>query len=71
MAEKKKEDSKGYQKGDALKGTVPDLNDVNFRNKDVMKWQEISGRTGRQTPVQVQGLATLSNKTKLPRYSKK
>lgn len=71
MAEKKKEQSSGYQKGDALQGTVPDLNDINFRNRDVMRWSEISGRTGRQTPVQVSGLASLSSKTKLPRYSKR
>jgi hypothetical protein len=27
-----------YEKGDALKGTTVDLNDINFKNKDVMKW---------------------------------
>lgn len=67
-AEEKKE---GYQSGDALKGTVPDLNDINFRNKDVMKWTELTAGRQMQTPVSVSGLSTLANKTKLPRYSKK
>lgn len=71
QAEKQPEKKAQYEQGDALKGTVPNLNDINFRNRDVMKWSEITSGRQRQTPVSVQGLATLSSKTKLPRYSKK
>lgn len=74
MAKQKKETEEkkqGYQAGDALKGTLPELNDINFRNKDVMRWTDMTAGRQRQTPIQVQGLATLSNKTKLPRYNKK
>ena len=68
QAEQKKE---GYQAGDALEGTVPNFDAINFKNRDVMKWREITGGRQTQTPVSVQGLSTLGNKTKLPRYSKK
>jgi len=68
QAEEKKE---GYQAGDALKGTVADLNAINFKNRDVMKWTELTAGRQIQTPASVQGLSTLGNKTKLPRYSKK
>ena len=60
MAEKKKE------------STVPSFDAINFKNRDVMRWTEMSQNPTRSAvPVQVQGLATISSKTKLPRYSKK
>ena len=71
QTEQKKE---GYQSGDALKGTVPDLNDVNFRNRDVMRWSDeyaAASSNRKQTPAQAQGLATFANRMKLPRYTKK
>jgi hypothetical protein len=66
-----KKENEQYQSGDALKGTVPNFDAINFKNRDVMKWTELTGGRQIQTPVSVSGLSTLGNKTKLPRYSKK
>jgi hypothetical protein len=66
-----KKEKEQYKEGDALEGTVPNFDAINFKNRDVMKWTELSGGRQKQTPVSVQGLATLANKTKLPRYNKK
>jgi len=60
-----------YVKGDALKGTVPNFDAENFKTKDVMKWSKIRKKQDTINPVRVPGLATLANKTKLPRYKNK
>jgi hypothetical protein len=66
-----KKEKQQYQAGDALEGTVPNFDAINFKNRDVMKWTEITGGRQTQTPVSVSGLSTLANRTKLPRYNKK
>jgi len=73
MAKQKKEEQKSgqYQAGDALKGTVPNFDAINFRNRDVMRWTEGSTTPQKQTPVNAQGLSTFANRMKLPRYTKK
>ncbi|QDP68174.1 MAG: hypothetical protein Unbinned1473contig1000_52 [Prokaryotic dsDNA virus sp.] len=37
----------GYKKGDVQAGSPPDLNDINFKNKDVVKWSDKSSRRKR------------------------
>ena len=64
MAEKKKQ-------VDESKGTVPNFDAINFRNRDVMRWTEGSTTSQKQSPVSAQGLATFANRMKLPRYTKK
>ena len=57
-AEEKKK--KGYKAGDMKKGTTVDLNAVNFRNKEVVKWSKKSYETGKQSgSSRVPGLKTL------------
>jgi len=52
--------------------TVPDLDAANFKNKDVVKWSDkkkpVPARTKHRS---VRGLATLSNRTRIPRLGKK
>ena len=43
----------GYKKGDAQKGAPVDLNDINFRNKDVMRWTN---------PKQTSGVSSYSSR---------
>jgi hypothetical protein len=62
---------KGYNKGDALKNTVADLDKENFRNKDVAKWSAIKNNMSGSSRVSAPGLSSLNQKTKLPRYNKK
>ena len=61
---------KGYNKGDALKNTVADLSKSTFTTKDHSKWSAIKN-DNRGPRVSAQGLSTINQKTKLPRYNKK
>jgi len=70
MSSVKKEKS-DYVKGDALKGTVPNFDGENFKNKVVMRWskiQEAKDKIGSAINLPV---ATLVKKTILPRYKSK
>jgi hypothetical protein len=52
--------------------TVPDLDAANFKNKDVVKWSEKNSKVPDRTKHRaVRGLATLANRTKIPRLGKK
>lgn len=54
-----------YTKGDALEGTNVDLNSINFKNKDVMRWNSKKGRRRSVArPISVPGLGSI---TKIPR----
>ncbi len=71
MSSVKKEKS-DYVKGDALKGTVPNFDGENFKNKDVTKWSNIKRSQDKISSVNLPGLATLGGKkTTLPRYKSK
>lgn len=61
---------KGYNKGDALKNTVADLSKSTFKVTDHSKWSSIKNNN-RGPRVSAQGLSSINQKTKLPRYNKK
>jgi hypothetical protein len=63
-------EKRGYTKGDALKNTVADLSKSTFTVNDHSKWSTIKN-TNRGSSVSTQGLSSLNQKTKLPRYNKK
>lgn len=64
--------AKGYQAGDGLKGTVADLNSVNFKNKHVMKWSKPAPRkANKPDSEQVRGLGQLGRTTRVPRLGMK
>jgi len=70
MSSVKKEKS-DYVKGDALKGTVPNFDAENFKNKVVMKWSKIKEKQGEIRSAINLPVATLVKKTILPRYKSK
>jgi hypothetical protein len=51
----------------SLEKSVVDLNAANFRNKDVMKWEERKNRSGRRTAGSGTGLRFGGNTTRLQR----
>jgi hypothetical protein len=65
-----KAEKKGYTKGDALKDTVADLSKSTFKVTDHSKWSSIKNNN-RASSVSAQGLSSINQKTKLPRYNKK
>lgn len=66
-----KSEKKKYTAGEALANTVADLNAANFKNKDVQKWTEIKSNQERTPHQKLKGLASLNQKTNLPRYKKR
>lgn len=63
-------EKRGYTKGDALKDTVADLSKSTFKVADHSKWSSIKNNN-RASSVSAQGLSSINQKTKLPRYNKK
>ena len=51
----------------SLEKSVVDLNAANFRNKDVMKWEERKNRSGRRTAGSGTGLTFGGRTTRLQR----
>ncbi len=56
-----------YKKGDALKGSPPDLNHINFKNKDVMRWSNIRGSKSVSRPSSLVGLKGFGSSPKVKR----
>jgi hypothetical protein len=56
-----------YVKGTATDGTNPDLDNVAFKNADVMRWSQMRKTQTKQAHQKLSGLASLNNKTKLIR----
>jgi hypothetical protein len=42
-------EKEGYKKGDVQSGSPADLNSINFKNKHVAKWSDMSSRKKRNT----------------------
>ena len=60
------EDAKpGYKTGTATDKTVADLS--TFKTRDVAKWQKVTNNNTQSQRQSLAGLATIQNKTKLPR----
>lgn len=67
MPKEPKKETKKESKADFSK-SMADLNDVNFRNKDVVTWQEKTARKrGMNGVPRISGLKGLGSRTKAPR----